>query len=61
MKHPLDSAIEEDGMVEVRDLSVEPEVDAGYGSGFEMVEILTKGYALGGSGEHAIENGLLDS
>ena len=56
MKHPLDRAVEEDGVVEVGDLPVEPEVDAGNGSGVEMVEILTKRDALGGVRKHAIES-----
>ena len=33
VKHPLDSAIEEDGMIELADLAIEPQVNTGDGRG----------------------------
>ena len=56
MEHPLDGAVEEDGVVEVGDLAVEPEVDAGDGRVFEVVEISREGVRSRGQRGAAIES-----
>ena len=53
VEHPLNGAVEEDGVVEVGNLAVEPEVDAGDGGGFEVAELLADGGGLGGVGKDA--------
>ncbi len=56
MEHPLDGAVEEDGVVEIGDLAVEPEVDAGDGRGFEVADLLADRGALGRVGKDSIES-----
>ena len=40
MEHPLDGAVEEHGVVEIGNLAVEPEVDAGDWGSFEVADLL---------------------
>jgi hypothetical protein len=55
VEHPLDGAVEQDGVVEVGDLAVEPQVDAGDGGVLEVGELLADGCALGRFGKNAVE------
>ena len=45
MEHPLNGAVEKNGVIEVGDLAIEPEMDPGDGAGFEMGELLARGAA----------------
>ena len=56
MEHPLDGAVEQDGVIEIGNLAVEPEVDAGDGRVFKVRELFANGRALGGFGKNAIES-----
>ena len=55
MEHPLHGTVEEDGVVDVGDLAIEPEVDAGDGRVFEVGEIFAQGRGFGKLREDAIE------
>ncbi len=53
MEHPLDRAVEQDGVIEIADLAIEPEVDAGDGAGFKVGEFFAQGRGVGGFGQDA--------
>src|ERR1700722_6529176 len=55
VKHPLDGAVEENGMVEVGDFWAEPKRDAGDGGPFEVAEFLANGSAFWGVRKNAVE------
>jgi hypothetical protein len=55
VEHPLDGAVEKDGVVEVGDLTVEPEVDAGDGGGFEVGDFFAEWCAVGSLRENFVE------
>src|ERR1700722_4744745 len=55
VKHPLDGTVEQDGVVEIGVLAVEPEVDAGYRGGFEGTEFFANRGASGSIGKDTVE------
>ena len=55
MEHPLNSSVEQDGVVEVGDLAIEPEVNAGDGRGFEVGELIAQGRGFRALRQHALE------
>ena len=42
MEHPLNGSVEKDGVVEVGYLAIEPEMDAGDGTGFEVGQVFAQ-------------------
>ena len=55
VEHPLNGSVEEDGVVEIGNLAVEPEVDAGDGRVLEVSDVLAQRRALGSLREDAVE------
>src|ERR1700726_783357 len=55
VKHPLNGAVEEGGGIEIGNLTVEPQVNAGDGRGFEVAEFLANRCALRSLGKDAVE------
>ena len=55
MEHPLNRAVEQHGMIEIGNLAIEPEVDAGDGRVFEMESLFAQRGALGRVGQDAIQ------
>src|ERR1700733_252368 len=55
VKHPLNCSVEQDGVVEIAYLAVEPEMDPGDGRGFEVGDGFAERGAFGFIGKDAIE------
>ena len=47
VEHPLDGAVEKNGVVEIGDLAIEPEMDSGDGGGFEVGDFSLSGSLFG--------------
>jgi hypothetical protein len=55
VEHPLNGAVEQDRVVKIGNLPVEPEVNAGDGGGFKVSELLAERSTLGSFGKNAVE------
>src|SRR5579862_387290 len=55
MKHPLDGSVEEHGVIEIGDLAVEPQVDAGDRRVLKMADLFTESSALGSLGDNSFQ------
>jgi hypothetical protein len=53
VEHPLNGSIEQDGVIEVADLTIKPEMDTGDRTGFEVREIFAEWHGFGSFWENA--------